>query len=241
MRAPVSWHLWTYNSIRNVEKLKESTTTTFEVGYQGLVNNKILIAADVWYSKKKDFVSPLVPRTPLFLLHGDDMIEFLVPRLTQAIMAQTGLPQHIAQGLAEGQAALLANGGDGPGGEPGLEDVPLGVVSSDGVNASAPNLLFTYVNAGDLDMYGADFAVKAFLNDEWTLAATGSWVSDDYFDLTESPSLIAPIALNAPALKGSLSLAYRNARAGFNAEVRVRANAGFPAGTCQRQWDTLRD
>ena len=48
-------------------------------------------------------------------------------------------------------------------------------------------------------------------------------------ELTENPSLIAPIALNAPALKGSLSLAYRNARGGFNAEVRVRANAGFPA------------
>ncbi len=219
----------TSGSVRNVGKLKESKSTTFEVGYQGLVNNKVLIAADVWYSKRKDFVSPLVVRTPLFLLDGASMIEFLVPRLTGAIMAQTGLPQPIAQGLAEDQAALLANGGDGAGGEQGLEDVPLGVVSSDGVNASAANLLFTYVNAGDLDMYGADFAVKAFLNDEWTLAATGSWVSDDYFDLTEIENGIAPIALNAPALKGSLSLAYRNARAGFNAEVRVRANAGFPA------------
>ncbi len=216
-------------SIQNVGRLKEATTTTFELGYQGLVNNKILIAADVWYSKKKDFVSPLVVRTPLFLLDGGDMIDFLVPRLTGAIMAQTGLDAITATGLAQAQAALLVNGGDGAGGEQGLEDVPLGVVSSDGVDASAANLLFTYVNAGDLDMYGADFAVKAFLTDEWTLAATGSWVSDDYFDLTENPSLIAPIALNAPALKGSLSLAYRNARAGFNAEVRVRANAGFPA------------
>ena len=216
-------------SIQNVGRLKEATTTTFELGYQGLLNNKILIAADVWYSKKKDFVSPLVVRTPLFLLNGQDMIDFLVPRLTGAIMAQTGLDAITAAGLAQGQADLLVNGGDGPGGEQGLEDVPLGVVSSDGVNASAANLLFTYVNAGDLDMYGADFAVKAFLNDEWTLAATGSWVSDDYFDLTEIDNGIAPIALNAPALKGSLSLAYRNARAGFNAEVRVRANAGFPA------------
>ena len=39
----------------------------------------------------------------------------------------------------------------------------------------------------------------------------------------------APLALNAPSSKGTLSLAYRNARAGFNAEARVRATDGFPA------------
>ena len=218
-------------SVANVGTLKEATTTTFELGYQGLVNNKVLIAADVWYSKKKDFVSPLVFRTPLLLLDGASMVAFLVPTLTQVIIAQSGglLDQATAQGLAVAQATQLADGGDGVGGIPGLAEIPLGVVSSDGVTSSAVNALVTYVNAGDVDMYGADFAVKAFLNDEWTLAATGSWVSDDYFDLTEIDNGIAPIALNAPALKGSLSLAYRNARAGINAEVRVRANAGFPA------------
>ena len=219
----------TNGSVRNVGKLKESKSTTFEVGYQGLINNKVLIAADVWYSKRKDFVSPLVFVTPLLLLDGASMVAFLVPPLTQAIMAQTGLDAATAQGLAVAQATQLADGGDGVGGVPGLAEIPLGVVSSDGVTASAVNVLLTYVNAGDVDMYGADFAVKAFLNDEWTLAATGSWVSDDYFDLTEIDNGITPIALNAPALKGTLSLAYRNARAGFNAEVRVRANAGFPA------------
>ena len=219
------------HTVSDIGKLKESTTTTFEVGYQALVSNKVLIAADVWYSKKENFVSPLVPVTPLVLLDGATMVGYLVPALTQAIIAQSGglLDAATAQAMAVTQATRLADGGDGVGGVPGLAEIPLGVVSASNVNSAATNLLFTYVNAGDLDMYGADFAVKAFLNDEWTLSATGSWVSDDYFDLTEIDNAIAPIALNAPALKGSLGLAYRNARTGINAEARVRANTEFPA------------
>ena len=221
----------TNGAVSNIGRLKESTTSTFEVGYQALINDKILVAADAWYSKKENFVSPLVVTTPLLLLDGASMVGFLVPPLTQAIIAQSGglLDEATAQGLAVAQATQLADGGDGVGGVPGLAENPLGVVSATNVNSAAANLLFTYVNAGDLTMYGADFAVKAFLNDQWTLAATGSWVSDNYFDLTEIDNGIAPIALNAPALKGSLSLAYRNARSGINAEVRARANAEFPA------------
>ena len=40
---------------------------------------------------------------------------------------------------------------------------------------------------------------------------------------------IVPIALNAPKAKGAVSLAYRAARAGFNAEARLRITSGFPA------------
>jgi outer membrane receptor protein involved in Fe transport len=221
----------TSTSVRNVEKLKKSTATTFEVGYQGLLNDKILIAADLWYSKREDFVSPLVITTPLLLLDGASLVGYLVPPLTQAIIAQSGglIDPETAQALALAQATQLADGGDGPGGVPGLAEIPLGVVSAPGVDGSAANLLLTYVNAGDVDMIGADFAIKAFLNDRWTLAATGSWVSDDYFDLTEIEGGIAPVALNAPALKGTLSLAYRNVHTGINAEARLRSSAGFPA------------
>jgi len=219
------------HSVLNVERLRESTTSTFEVGYQALINEKILVAADVWYSKKENFVSPLVVTTPLVLLEGATMVGYLVPGLTQAIMAQSGgtIDAVTAQGMAVVQATALADGGDGDGGVPGIAEIPLGVVSASNVNSAAANLLYTYVNAGDLTLWGADFAVKAYLNDVWTLSATGSWVSDDYFDLTEIDNGVAPIALNAPALKGSLGLAYRNVRTGINAEIRARANAEFPA------------
>ena len=225
----------TTGAVPSVEKLKESTTTTFEVGYQGLIDNRIVVGADVWYSKREDVVSPLVFRTPLLLLNanplaGPDMVSYLVP-----ILMGTGMSQPVAVATA----TALADGGDGVGGTPGLAEIPLGVVSSDQVEGSAPNLMLTYVNAGDVDMYGADFSIKAFLNDKWTLSSTASFVSDDYFDLGGDPDFsldppevengLVPIALNAPKAKGTVSLAYRDARAGFNAEARLRITSGFPA------------
>ena len=221
----------TSTSVPNIGELKETTTATFELGYQGLIDNRVLVVADVWYSQRRDFVSPLIVSTPLILLDGPSMVAYLVPPLTQDIIARSGglLDPATAQAMAVTEATELADGGDGSGGTPGLAEIPLGVVSAPGVEASTANLLLTYVNAGDLDMWGADLAVKAFLTDEWTLAATGSWVSDDYFDLREIDNGVAPIALNAPELKGTLSLAYRNARRGINAEARLRATSGFPA------------
>ena len=217
-------------AILDVERLKETTSTTFELGYQGVINNKVLIAADVWYSRKENFVSPLVFRTPVLYLDATSMIGFLVPRLTQLIMATTGLDATTAGIAAIDQATQLALGPDkAVGGIPGLAETPLAVISSDQVESSATNLLVSYVNAGDVSMYGADFSIQAFLDDHWTLSSTASLVSDDYFDLTEMANGISPIALNAPKLKGTFGLAYRDVRAGFNAETRLRLTSGFPA------------
>ena len=214
--------------VPDVDRLKESITTTYELGYQGVFNNKILIAADVWYTEKQDFVSPLVFRTPLLLLNasptaGADMVSYLVPIL----VANAGMTPAVATATA----TALADGGDGIGGTPGMAEIPLAVVSSNDVEGSAANLLVTYVNAGDVDMYGADFAVKAFLTDRWTASATASFVTDNYFDVNdgEVEGGINSISLNAPKAKGSVSLAYRDARRGLNAEARVRITGGFPA------------
>ena len=154
------------------------------------------------------------------------MVSYLVP-----ILVASGMPQAVA----EATAAAVAWGSDGvPGGSAqGMADIPLGVVSNDQVEGNAANLLLTYVNAGDVDLYGVDFSVEAKLNDKWTLSSTASFVSDDYFDVgavpTEVEGGLVSIALNAPKAKGTVSLAYRDARAGFNAEARLRMTAGFPA------------
>jgi len=50
-------------------------------------------------------------------------------------------------------------------------------------------------------------------------------MSEDYFQITGG----APIALNAPKDKGSLSLTFRDVLSGFNASGRVRFTSSFPA------------
>ncbi len=212
-------------AIPDIGKLKESTSTTVEFGYQGVLDNKLLIAADVWYSKREDFISPLLLVTPLLLLNGQDIGAFIGPFVVPALLAQ-GLDLATAMATVGQIATAMAS-------------VPLATVSSPGVAASGADALVTYVNAGTVDMYGADLAIKWFVDDQWTIGGSASWLTNDFFadeafgtkhgiDV-EVEDGIAPIALNAPEFKGSASLGYRNVRTGFNAEARLRFQSGFPA------------
>jgi outer membrane receptor for ferrienterochelin and colicins len=193
--------------IPDVPGIAESYTETYEVGWTGVLNDRVKITADVYYMQKNDFVSPLQVQTPLLLLNGQDVGTFIATRLIQDGMDPA---------QAQATAAQLA---------PVIAQIPAGVVSSDQVGAQAADLIVTYRNVGDLDLWGSDFAIQAFVNDEWTVNGTYSWVSDDYFQIEGG----APIALNAPKHKGSLGLAYRNVRTGLSANGRARFSAGFPA------------
>lgn len=206
-------------AIPDVRGLSESYTESIEVGWQGVLGNRIRIAADVYWMRKNDFVSPLVVQTPLLLLNGQDVGAVLgpalVPEFTQAYM-EAGYDQQTAQQLAQQDVTALVTG---------AASLPVGVASSDQVAARGADLIATYLNVGDIDLWGADLAFSWFLNDRWTLNGTYSHMSDDYFRIEGS----APIALNAPKDKGTLGLAYRNAVTGFNAEGRMRFTSEFPA------------
>jgi outer membrane receptor protein involved in Fe transport len=208
-------------SIPDVPRTRPETSTTFEVGYQGILGGRLKLAADVWRTERKDFISPLTLRTPLLLLNGQQIGAFITPPIVAAITQQLigqGVPEPQAQQQAAAQAAVLV-----PQLATGIGSVPVGVVSEPNINASGADLLVTYYNAGEVDMTGLDLAFEFFVNDEWTLGANASFVSDDWFEIEGG----SPVSLNAPKTKGSVSLGYR--RGGLSAEGRVRYTAEFPA------------
>ena len=201
--------------VPDVPILKKSITTTFELGYQGVIGDRVALAADVWTSKRNNFTSPLTLWTPMLVLDRNSLQQFLVSR-----------------GLPPAQAGLLAAGlGGAP--EAKQAPAPLAVVSSPDVDALGADLVTTYVNYGEVDLWGADVALTAFLTDEWSLGLTGSLVSDDHFRLRpDTPGAVEQIvSLNAPTKKGTATLGYRNNVSGFNAEVRARYTDGFPANS----------
>jgi iron complex outermembrane receptor protein len=183
----------------DVDPLLESYTETLEVGFTGVLRERVAVSADVYRMTKNDFVSPLLVQTPLILLNGPDVAAFLIQR-----------------GVSQQQAAQLAGG---------IAQIPLAVVSSDAVESPNAELVLTYRNIGDVTLWGGDLSVQAFLTDEWTASATYSFADKDYFRIPEG----APIALNAPRHKGTVGLAYRNLGMGFNASGRIRMNSSFPA------------
>ena len=179
--------------------IDEAYTETFELGWTGLIaDNRLSITADVYYTRKNDFVSPLVVETPLLYLDGADVVTYLTPFLGAATAGALGA---------------------------GVGMIPLGVVSSDDVGAQGADLIQSYRNVGDFDIWGADLAFQASLTKQWTLGGSYSHMSDDYIEITGG----APIALNAPKDKGSVSLTFRDVLSGFNASARVRFTSSFPA------------
>lgn len=207
--------------IGDVAPVTESRQTTFEVGYKGLLaDQRVLFAADAWYTEKSDFISPLLAQTPFLLLEGQSTVQMLVP-----FFMGRGLSQEQATAMAvqwvQGDPDQLGDG---------LAEIPLAVASSPDVNAVGADMLVSYRNFGRVSLWGADLAATILLGDRWSVGLSGSYVSDDHFriplDGTEQV-----VALNAPSVKGSTSIAFRDTGAGFNAEARVRYHNAFPANS----------
>jgi len=184
----------------DVSPIRESYTESVELGWTGILGNRVSVSADVYYMKKNDFVSPLILQTPLFTMNGAAVIGHL------STLPGVPAPSRVPLGT-------------------GLAQVPLGVVSSTEVNAQSAELIATYRNVGDVELWGGDLALEWFLTDNFTVTGTYSWVSKDYFEIEDGD----PIALNAPRHKGSVGLAYRDLRRGFTGATRVRFNNEFPA------------
>ena len=198
-----------------IEAIRESTSTTFEAGYKGILGDRILVAADAWWSRRENLVTPLTSSTPFVHLDAATTQQYLTSALVPFFIA-SGSSQAVATAQAAGTAAALA---------PNLASVPLGVISSQDVNATGAQVLVTYLNVDqDLDLYGTDLSVTALVTPTFSLEATGSLVSDDVFTTDNGMR----VTLNAPKRKATFAALYANDDSGFNGEARLRYNASYP-------------
>ncbi len=198
----------------DVEPIRESLQSTFEVGYRGIVGGRMSLQADVWFSQRTQLVTPLTIQTPLVLMDGQDVGAYLVPQLVPILM-QGGMGQAEAQALAVQIAT-------------GIASVPVGVISSADVNANGAQLLSTYSNVDDdFNVWGVDLGGEFLLNDAWSVRGSLAFVNDDHFTTSRG----AVVTLNAPKQKGSLAVSYRNQGLGLTSELRGRVAAGYPASS----------
>ena len=196
----------------DVPPLTESNTTTWEIGYSGLLADRVLLSADVWYEQRENFVSALTVSTPLLFLEGQSLQGYAAPQLMQHFMER---------GFTEEQAAAATSGI-----LQGMATTPAGVLSSEAISSvpGRSDFLVTYRNFGDVDVWGADVAAQIILNDGWRLNLAASWVDKDMFTTEEGER----IALNAPTTKLSAGLRYADRIRGYNVEVRGRYNNEYP-------------
>lgn len=218
----------TLQVLRDVPAIGESNTETFEAGWSGVFEDAVRVSVDAYYRKQNDFVSPLIVETPLLYLDRAGIETWLgtayVPARVDDLVSRLGFTVAAATAQATAEAAALV-----PGLAQRISQVPLAalaVASPDDsqTEGDGADLIATYRNVGDLSVWGADLTLQWFLNPEWTLSATYSHVSDNWFTIEGSE----PLALNAPTNKGTVSMAFRDEASGFNGSARVRYTGSFP-------------
>jgi iron complex outermembrane receptor protein len=222
-------------TVSDISPLSQTTTNVFEVGYKGLLNNKVLIAVDAYYANKQDFVGPLLSESPFVLvpnLNGDFAAAIATGIDGNALLsgALSGL------GLTSAQvAALLVGVASNPNLVPQTlpnAQTPIAIVEAleNAVQPGEyPEAFLSYRNFGNIDYQGVDMSVQVLATDDVTLFGNLSWVSDNFFDykdLGETDESLS-LALNAPKLKGKLGARYAKAGS-FSAGFSARYTDSYP-------------
>ncbi len=200
-----------------IERLRPTITNTIEVGYKGVVADKLLLSADLYRTQVEDFVGPLRVETPTVFLDPQTVGALIQQRLTPLVQAGQ-LPAAL---LAELVPQLAA----------GFAQVPLGTVAPD--QSTSSDIVLAYRNFGDVDFWGFDLAGQLLATDRVSLTGSYSHVSEECFDFDSDGSCTSAndIALNAPSDKGSLGLRFDDERSGVTVEGKARFTASFPVNS----------
>lgn len=193
----------------SISAMLPTVETTFEAGWKGLIGDRLLVSADVYSTQIKDFVGPLRVETPSVFFDPASVQAFVTGRLGPAV--QAGLLPAAALG------SIVQT----------LAGIPLGTVSPDQVGNS--DLILTYRNFGDVDLWGADLGFQFLATDRWSFNGGGSFVSEECFDFNEDGDCTSAvdISLNAPTLKGSLGVRFDDKLSGLAVDTRMRYSDAF--------------
>ena len=228
-------------SVKNVPRIQETTHETFEVGYKGVINEKLLIGVDLYHSKIKDFVGPLKVETPNVFLDPTSLGAALGTQFGTAL-ANPANAQLRAILIASLDATARGGNNNGTPVDElatifagGAAGIPFGTVSpKEAFDPTA--MILTYRNFGDVSLNGMDVYFSYFAGKSWMFSGNYSFVTKSGFNFFKSPNRViyrnlagvADISLNAPANKFALAAQYRAPQRGYEVELRGRYVEGFP-------------
>lgn len=220
------------SSIQDIDKIRPTTTQTFEVGYKGVIMNKLVLAADIYRTQMTDYTLPLWIFTPsVFLDEGS-----LKSALSQGIDDYLADPSNaqLATLITALDTAVFGGNGNGDHRDElagyidqiaeGAAMIPFGTVTPDQVSDPTAVAL-TYRNFGDVTVYGADMGFSYFPNRAWNITGSYSFINQNLFENVES---LGDVPLNAPKHKFSGGVTFRPARWPLTLGGKISYRGAFP-------------
>ena len=219
----------------DIAPLNQTITQTIEVGYKGLINDRILVAVDGYWSNKKDFTGPLLVESPSVYLQQEQLAVDVGTALGTLFASTTdaqigGYLQDLGlAGLTPTQVVQVL--GALVGGS--LNNQAIAVIQPDqGIlpdgTTDAVGAFLGYRNFGNINYWGIDASLQVLATDELTLFGNLSVVSDDFFDNEEldETNTDLSLALNAPRFKTKLGGSYKTP-GGLGVNLSFRYTEGF--------------
>ncbi|MFI5170767.1 MAG: TonB-dependent receptor domain-containing protein [Chitinophagales bacterium] len=212
-----------------------SASNTVEAGWKGsLFNDKVFATVDVYYNMIQDYVSPLTDITPNVFIDGEELAAYVTPIIT----ANYNNPDN--NDLSSLITAYLDDDPDYGGNSNGTgvdelinlvlaagAGLPIGTVSPTQYPDGAKYV--TYVNLGDVSVWGADLGANWYVNDDITLMLSYSWVDKDSVPLEGAQ--LGYVGLNAPKNKFAVRAIYDIDKLDLNVGLNFRWQQSYPANS----------
>lgn len=223
--------------VEDLSSLKITRNETFEIGYKGILGDKIVLGVDVYHSREKDRTGPFLVESPNVFLDPTTLGASLAQQFGAAL-ADPNNSQLAAVLQALDNPALGGNGNDTAVDElatlfvagtnnNGAAFIPFGTVTPE--EAFDPTaLLLAIQNFGNVSFTGVDLSFTYYASKIWSLSGSYSYVSENFF---ENVGDVDDVALNAPKHKFGAMLDYRNIEIGFTGQLRFRFVDSFEART----------
>lgn len=204
-----------FSSVTDFTPLGANFSSTWELGYKGIFNERIRIAVDLWYQ-----IRPAEPTTQVINL--DDAV-FMHPAQLGAFLGGSMGGTLVANGVPAGAVGAVITGWTTQ-----LAGLPGGLLNFDNPLYDKNYLVFTYQNAvGQVDVRGLDFAADFLLTDVYSVEATYSNLGQNVFTKAPGASVAVPLTANAPKHRATLTFRYNDEVGGLSAELRGRYNDAF--------------
>ncbi len=195
----------------DVPLTRSTTTETFELGYKGIVGERLVVAADLYHTRIQDFVSPIQVQTPNVFLDPASLGAALGASIGETLASDAELAAAVAPlDNMQVPGTLSGNGNGSPVDEivtlfaGGAAGIPFGTVTPE--QAFDPTaVMLTYRNFGEISLNGLDVNLVYFPSDQWSLTGSYSYVDKTLFENVDG---IADIALNAPGNKLKVGTSY---------------------------------
>ncbi len=217
-------------NVVDVPPLEHTVSETYELGYKGLIGERLLFAVDGYYARKRNFVSPLRVETPFVLTPNHDLLfGDLARALADAVRGNDALSAALpVTGLSpEDVAGLIVDLS-----KPSLAALlpansPIGIVQP-AENTTPGQLLLAYRSMGEIEYFGLDASAELLLAERLRVFGNMSWLSDNFFDADElgEEEETLELSMNAPAIKLKGGFSYESS-GNWRVHASVRHTGGF--------------